>query len=70
MPGGGYRPGAGRPRKNPIEKKLEGKGTDNLSRSSMNWQKNPARLSFKPCGTVIHECPLLTCSYPAFVSEF
>ena len=25
MPSGGYRPGAGRPRKNPIEKKLEGK---------------------------------------------
>ena len=27
MPGGGYRPGAGRPRKNPIDKKLEGKST-------------------------------------------
>jgi len=25
MPSGGYRPGAGRPRKNPIDKKLEGK---------------------------------------------
>jgi hypothetical protein len=25
MPSGGYRPGAGRPRKNPAEKKLEGK---------------------------------------------
>ena len=25
MPSGGYRPGAGRPRKNPIERKLEGK---------------------------------------------
>jgi len=25
MPSGGYRPGAGRPRKNPTEKKLEGK---------------------------------------------
>jgi len=25
VPSGGYRPGAGRPRKNPIEKKLEGK---------------------------------------------
>ena len=25
MPSGGYHPGAGRPRKNPIEKKLEGK---------------------------------------------
>ena len=27
MPSGGYRPGAGRPRKNPIDKKLEGKYT-------------------------------------------
>ena len=27
MPSGGYRPGAGRPRKNPIDKKLEGKST-------------------------------------------
>ena len=27
MPSGGYRPGAGRPRKNPIDKKLEGKPT-------------------------------------------
>jgi len=27
MPSGGYRPGAGRPRKNPIDKKLEGKAT-------------------------------------------
>jgi hypothetical protein len=27
MPSGGYRPGAGRPRKNPIDKKLEGKKT-------------------------------------------
>lgn len=27
MPSGGYRPGAGRPRKNPLEKKLEGKKT-------------------------------------------
>lgn len=25
MPSGGYRPGAGRPRKNPADKKLEGK---------------------------------------------
>ena len=25
MPSGGYRPGAGRPRKNPVDKKLEGK---------------------------------------------
>jgi hypothetical protein len=25
MPSGGYRPGAGRPRKNPLEKKLEGR---------------------------------------------
>ena len=27
MPSGGYRPGAGRPRKNPIDRKLEGKST-------------------------------------------
>ena len=27
MPSGGYRPGAGRPRKNPIDKNLEGKPT-------------------------------------------
>lgn len=27
MPSGGFRPGAGRPRKNPIDKKLEGKRT-------------------------------------------
>lgn len=27
MPSGGYRPGAGRPRKNPIDKRLEGKST-------------------------------------------
>ena len=27
MPSGGYRPGAGRPRKNPIDQKLEGKST-------------------------------------------
>jgi len=27
MPSGGYRPGAGRPRKNPMDKKLEGKPT-------------------------------------------
>jgi len=30
MPSGGYRPGAGRPRKNTIDKKLEGKPTNNL----------------------------------------
>lgn len=29
MPSGGYRPGAGRPRKNPIDKRLEGKTTVN-----------------------------------------
>jgi hypothetical protein len=28
MPSGGYRPGAGRPRKNPIDKKLEGKSNN------------------------------------------
>ena len=27
MPSGGYRPGAGRPRKNPIDKRIEGKST-------------------------------------------
>ena len=27
MPSGGYRPGAGRPRKNPVDKKLEGKAS-------------------------------------------
>jgi hypothetical protein len=27
MPSGGYRPGAGRPRTNPIDKKIEGKPT-------------------------------------------
>ncbi len=32
MPSGGYRPGAGRPRKNPIDKKLEGKTTTGTTR--------------------------------------
>jgi hypothetical protein len=33
MPSGGYRPGAGRPRKNPIDKKLEGKAAKSVSRT-------------------------------------
>ncbi|WP_128426300.1 hypothetical protein [Gudongella oleilytica] len=32
MPSGGYRPGAGRPRKNPIDKKLEGKPTVSITK--------------------------------------
>ncbi|MDD2267943.1 MAG: hypothetical protein PHY15_00160 [Eubacteriales bacterium] len=39
MPSGGYRPGAGRPRKNPIDKKLEGKATGTNSVSQPKPKK-------------------------------
>jgi hypothetical protein len=42
MPSGGYRPGAGRPRKNPIDKKLEGKPAKAASPT-----KRPKKTVFK-----------------------
>ncbi|MEL7601825.1 MAG: hypothetical protein AAGU77_01585, partial [Bacillota bacterium] len=43
MPSGGYRPGAGRPRKNPIDKKLEGK----TSGANAASQPKPKKVNFK-----------------------
>jgi hypothetical protein len=43
MPSGGYRPGAGRPRKNPIDKKLEGK----TSGANAATQPKPKKVNSK-----------------------
>jgi hypothetical protein len=43
MPSGGYRPGAGRPRKNPIDKKLEGK----ITGTHVDSQPKPKKVNSK-----------------------
>ena len=45
MPSGGYRPGAGRPRKNPIDKKLEGKTATKPKRPPAPKSTNGGSLS-------------------------
>ena len=67
MPSGGYRPGAGRPRKNPVDKKPEGKPVKPPAPpvpaprkvSSKNVMADYFSMAMKECGTEVPSADVL-----------
>jgi len=73
MPSGGYRPGAGRPRKNPVDKKLEGKAAAPPAPppkkvQAQNVMAEYFSMALKECGKEVPSADALRAEIEGFIA--